>query len=208
MHNFISDLLDKREQAYFIPIKWANLTTISSKLPNAPRPYRVDYTDWIHEWWDFDTIFWETVVSLDYWIVIRIVNDFVFSDLDKIKKWTDLSKNDKIKNLDILRWNQIWIKTMKWDIAFYSHLDKVYSNIKVWDMVFRWQALWSVWISWVPDKNYKDFHLHIELRKNPYNDNRKIPYSIDEYMSWDWYFKWKNEKYILENQYNIFQKND
>lgn len=208
MHNFIVDILEKREQKYFIPVKWSNLTTVSSKLPNAARPYRADYTDWVHEWWDFDTDFWETVVSIDYGVVIRIVDNFVFSDLDKIKKWSDLSKNDKIKNLDILRGNQIWVKTMKWDIAFYSHLDKIYSNIKVWDMIFRWQALWTIWISWVPDKNYKDYHLHIELRKNPYNDSRKLPYSIDEYMSWNWYFKWENEKYIVENQYNIFQKND
>ncbi|NVP17761.1 M23 family metallopeptidase [Candidatus Gracilibacteria bacterium] len=208
MHNFIVDILEKREQKYFIPVKGSNLTTVSSKLPNAARPYRADYTDGVHEGWDFDTDFGETVVSIDYGVVIRIVDNFVFSDLDKIKKGSDLSKNDKIKNLDILRGNQIWVKTMKGDIAFYSHLDKVYSNIKVGDMVFRGQALGTIGISGVPDKNYKDYHLHIELRKNPYNDNRKLPYSIDEYMSWDWYFKGENEKHIVENQYNIFQKND
>ncbi|MDD3793195.1 MAG: M23 family metallopeptidase [Candidatus Gracilibacteria bacterium] len=208
MHNFISDILKKREQKYFIPLKGVNLTTISSKLPNSARPYRSEYTDGVHEGWDFDGDFGETVVSLDYGIVVRIVNDFTFSDLDKIKMGNNLTKNDKVKNLDILRGNQVWIKTMKGDVAFYSHLDKVYSNIKVGDMVFRGQALGNIGISGVPDKNYTDYHLHMELRKNPYNDIRKIPYSIDEYMSWDWYFKGENEKYILENQYNIFQKND
>ena len=208
MKDFISDILLKREQKYFIPIKWAQISTISSKLPNAGRPYRESYTNWVHEWWDFDTEFWENVVSLDYWIVIRVVNNFNFFDLEGLKKEWNLTKYDKTRNLDILRWNQVWVKTMKWDVAFYSHLDKVYPNIKVWSVVFRGQVLWTVWISGVPDKNYKDYHLHIELRKNPYLDTRKVKYSMEEYMNWEWYFKWKNEKYILENQYNIFEKNE
>lgn len=208
MRDFISNILSKREQKYFIPVKWAQISTIPSKLPNAWRPYRSSYTDWVHEWWDFDTNFWENVVSLDYWIVIRVVNDFSFLNLENLKKDWSLTKFDRTNNLDILRWNQVWVKTMKWDVAFYSHLDKVYSNIKVWTVVFRGQALWTVWISGVPDKNYKDYHLHIELRKNPHLDTRKVQYSFYEYMNWDWYFKWKNEKYILENQYNIFEKNE
>ena len=208
MYSFVSDIIEKRKQKYLIPIKWANISTISSKLPNASRPYRESYTNWVHEWWDFDTNFWETVISLDYWIVIRVVDNFDFIDLDKLKTTWNLTQEDKIKNLDILRWKQVWVKTMKWDVAFYSHLNEVYSNVKVWDLVFKWQALWTVWITGVPDKNYIDYHLHIEVRKNPYINTRKVPYSIDEYMKWNWYFKWESEKYILDNQYNIFWKNE
>lgn len=208
LREFIYDLVKKREEKYITPIKWSSLTTVPSKLPNAWRPYRESYTNWVHEWWDFDTNFWETVVSLDYWLVIRVVDKFDFVDLDKLKTTWELTQADRIKNLDILRGKQVWVKTMKWDVAFYSHLNEVYSNIKVWDVVFKWQALWTVWITWVPDKNYTDYHLHIEVRKNPYIDTRKIPYSVDEYMKWNWYFKWESEKYILENQYNIFWKNE
>jgi len=208
LREFIYDIIKKREEKYITPIKWASLTTVSSKLPNAWRPYRESYTNWVHEWWDFDTNFWETVVSIDYWVVIRVVDKFDYVDLDKLKITWDLTQADKIRNLDILRWKQVWLKTMKWDVAFYSHLDSIYSNIKVWDIVFKGQALWTVWITGVPDKNYTDYHLHIEIRKNPYIDTRKIPYSIDEYMKWNWYFKGESEKYILDNQYNIFWKNE
>lgn len=205
MESFISDIIAKRSQKYAVPIKWSKVTTEANKLPNTWRPYRAAYTDWVHEWWDFPAPFGETVLSLDYWVVVRIIDNFDYSNLDKIKYTWDLSDYDKAKNLDILRWKQVWVKTMKWDVAFYSHLNEIYSNIKVWDLVFKWQALWTVGITWVPDKNYTDYHLHIEVRQNPYNDTRKVWYSDEEYMNWDWYFKWKSEKYILENQNNIFE---
>lgn len=204
MNHFLEDILNKRLEKYSIPVKNGEMTTVASKLPNAWRPYRADYTDWIHEWWDFDTKFWDKVYSLDHWVVIRIVDNFKWEDFNRIVRWNSLSELQKMRNLDILRWNQVWIKTMKWDVAFYSHLDEVFSNLSVWDIVIKWQPLWTVGISWVPDKSYNDYHLHLELRKNPY-ENKKINYSFDDYMSWDWYFKWKNRDYIINNQNNIFE---
>jgi hypothetical protein len=206
MEDFISDILTKRERKYLIPVKWVKMPTQATRLPNSWRPYRASYTDWIHEWWDFYTDFWNTVQSLDYWIIIKIVKNFTYSDLWKVKETWKLTELDKLNNLDILRWNQVWIKTMKWDVAFYAHLNEVFDNVKVWDVVFRWQALWTVWISWVPDSDYSDYHLHLEVHKNPYLAH-KNPYTYEDYMSWDWYFKWEKEKYILENQYNIFEEN-
>ncbi len=205
MKDFLQKIADDRQKKYRVPVKNSTISTISSKLPNAWRPYREDYTDWIHEWWDFDTDFWATVYAIDNWIVVRVVDKFYFSDFNKIVRWDNLSVLQKRKNLDILRGKQVWIKTMKWDVAFYSHLDSVFWNIKVWDTVMKWQPLWSVWISWVPDKNYNDYHLHIEVRKNPYENSSAWKYDLDDYMGWDWYFKWKSEKYILENQDNIFE---
>lgn len=204
MNDFLEDILSKRSEKYSIPVKNGEMTTIASKLPNSWRPYRADSTDWIHEWWDFDTKFWAKVYSLDHWVVIRIVDNFKWDDFNRIVRWNSLSNLQKMKNLDVLRWNQVWIKTMKWDVAFYSHLDEVFSNLSVWDIVLKWQPLWTVWISWVPDKSYNDYHLHIEVRKNPY-ENKKINYSYEDYMSWDWYFKWKSRDYIINNQNNIFE---
>ncbi len=198
----IDDILSKRDNKYIIPVYGYELPTKKSKLPNSTRPYRAIYTNAVHEWWDIDTPFWQEVVAIDDWIIIRVIRNFEFNDLKNLKKNWNLSYFDKVNNLDILRWNQVWLKTMKWDVIFYSHLDKVFENIKVWDMVKVGQKLWTVWISWVPDKNYKDYHLHFELRKNDY----KKKSSIYDYMNRDWYFKWKSEKYILENQYNIFKK--
>lgn len=204
---FINDILLKREAKYLIPVKWVPMATKSSKLPNSWRPYRASYTDWVHEWWDFDTSFGNTVSAIDYWIVVRVVNNFTYSDIWKVKDKWEITDIDRMWNLDTLRWNQIWLKTIKWDIVFYAHLNEVFDNIKEWEFVFRWQPLWTVWISWVPDKNYSDYHLHLEVRKTPY-EMKKLGYNFEDYMSWPWYFKWESEKYIIENQYNLFEKNE
>lgn len=203
----IEEILLKRNQKYLIPIVWYQLPDWKnpSKLPNSFRPYRADYTNAVHEWWDIDAPMSTKIISIDDWIIIKIVNDFNFSDLEKIQKGDNLSYAQKVKNLDILRWNQVWLKTMKWDVIFYSHLDKVNYELKVWDKINRWQYIWNVWITWVPDKNYTDYHLHFELRKNPYLKENAWNNTLEDYMNWDWYFAWESKEYILKNQYNIFQ---
>lgn len=204
--NIIDNILQKRKEKYLIPVNWYSLPTNPTKLPNSWRPYRKDYTDWIHHWWDIDWNFWEQVIALDDGIIIRVIDNFKFSDLDKIKKWDNLTKNDFIKNLDILRWNQVWLKTMSWDVIFYSHLDEIFSNIKVWEIIKKWQPLWTIWITWVPDKSYTDYHLHFEVQRNPFNLGKNDSYDIDDYMKWDRLFKWESLEYILENQWDYFQK--
>jgi len=200
---FISNILEKRKDKYIVPINWSEISTQLNKLPNTWRPYRASYTDWIHHWWDFDSNFWDTVLSLDYWIVIRVVDEFTDYDFTRIKYWEDITEMDRLNNLDILRGKQVWIKTMKWDVAFYSHLDNIFGNIKEWAVVSRGQPLWTVWISGVPDKNYDDYHLHLPVHKNPYLS--KTDYTVEDYIQWDWYFKWESSSYILENQNNIFE---
>lgn len=204
--NIINHIIEKRKDKYVIPVLNHYLPTKKTKLPNAERPYRKDYTFWIHEWWDIDTDFWQEVVAIDDWIIIRVVDDFKWNNFSKIKK-NNLSYIDKLNNLDILRWNQVWLKTMKWDVIFYWHLDKVYKNIKVWDFVKAKTPLWTVGISWIPDKSYTDYHLHFELRKNPHLNFKIWKNTYIDYMKWDWYFKWKDRKYIIDNQYNIFKLN-
>lgn len=200
---FISNILEKRKDKYIVPINWSEISTQLNKLPNTWRPYRASYTDWIHHWWDFDSNFWDTVLSLDYWIVIRVVDEFTDYDFTRIKYWENITEMDRLNNLDILRGKQVWIKTMKWDVAFYSHLDNIFGNIKEWAVVSRGQPLWTVWISGVPDKNYDDYHLHLPVHKNPYLS--KTDYTVEDYIQWDWYFKWESSSYILENQNNIFE---
>ena len=200
---FLENILISRNQKYLVPVYWYKLPTKSSKVPNALRPYRQLYTDWIHHSWDIDTPLWEEVISLDYGKIVRIVNDWQWSDFSKLK-YTDLSYDDKINNLDILRWNQIWLKTSKWDVVFYGHMKDVY-DFKEWQIIDRWQKLWTIWISWVPDKNYKDYHLDFSIQKNPYSKDKVWKYSFMDYMKWDWYFKGESLDYILENQYNIFK---
>lgn len=204
--NFIENILEKRKEKYIIPVEWGSLPTREVKLPNSLRPYRADYTDWVHQWWDFDAKKYTPVLALDNWIIIRIVSWYKFEDTQKVDKSENLTYEQKTLNLDILRGNQVWLKTMKWDVAFYSHLSEIWENLKVWEIVKKWQILWKVGASWVPEIWYSDFHLHLQLHKNPYIFEKSWKYSFLEIMLWDWYFKGKNLNYILENQKNIFQE--
>lgn len=203
--NIVKNILDSRLLKYLIPVEKKILPTSPSKLPNSSRLYRDDYTDGIHHGWDFDWDFWEQVIAIDDWIIVRVVSGFNFNELNKIIKWDDISDFEMTRNLDILRGNQVWIKTSRWDVAFYSHLNDIYSNIKEWQVVRKWQPIWTIWITWVPDKNYTDYHLHIPIHKNPYIDKTAWKYDYDDYMSWDWYFKWDSLEIILKEQSNVFE---
>ena len=203
--NIIKNILTKRSEKYIVPVPWHKIPTSPTKIPNSAREYRKDYTDAIHHGWDIDWKLWEQVVALDDWIIVRTVNNFEFSDLKKLNKSKKLTSDDLIRNLDVLRWNQVWLKTMHWDVIFYSHLNEIFSNIKVWEVVKKWQPLWTIWKTWVPDENYIDYHLHFEVQKNPFNLWKDKSYDIDDYLKWNWLFKWNNKDYILENQFNYFE---
>lgn len=198
------EILKNRKNKYAIPVVWVSLPKRETKLPNSFRPYRQWYTQWIHQGWDFDAKKLTKVVSLDDAIVIRVVDSFKTSDFAKLKRNKNLTYNDKLLNLDILRWNQVWIKTSKWEVAFYSHLDSINKNIKVWKILKKWEEIGKVWATWVPEEGYSDFHLHIEIYKNPYNLEKAWKYSYLEIMSWPWLFKGQKFNYILENQTKIF----
>lgn len=204
IESVLSDILFQRSLKYNIPVNWYKLPTTLNKVPNTWRPYRESYTDWIHHGWDIDAPLWTNVVSIDDWIIIRVVNWFKYTDLNNIVYWNNISDEQKTLNLDVLRWNQVWIKTMKWDVVFYSHLNEIYSNIEEWYFVKRWEPIWTVWATWVPDKNYEDYHLHFPIHKNPLNDSKKSDYTNLDIMNWDWYFKDLNPSEIIEEQYKIF----
>lgn len=205
--DIIQTILTMRTQKYIIPVEGYQLPEKNlNKLPNGARPYRAAYTDGIHEWWDIDAPLGAQVRSLDAGIIVKIVRNFKFSDLSTLKTTGNISLQDKINNLDILRWNQVWVKTMKWDVVFYSHLNKVYDDIRVGNIVAKWHPLGTIGKTWVPDKDYDDYHLHFEVRKNPYIDSEAGKYSLYDYMNWSWYFKWEKREYIRDHQYEIFQK--
>jgi hypothetical protein len=139
-------------------------------------------------------------------MVIRVVSGFRFEDLNRITYWEKLSEDQKIKNLDILRWNQIWLKTAKWDVVFYSHLQDIFPGIEEWKMVRKGQKVGTIGISWVPDKDYTDYHLHFPIHKNPYNIQMVGKYDYDDYMRWPWYFQSNSLYEVLELQNQVFEK--
>ena len=173
-------------------------------IPNAGRPYRKHYTDWIHHWWDIMAPRGTMTSAIDDGIIIRVVRDFSYEDISKIVKNWKISYEQKLRNLDILRWNQVWLKTTKWDVMFYSHLWKIEDNIVEWAFVSVWQNIWTIDKTWVPDRNYSNFHLHFPIMKNPYNIEKAWKYSWEDYMAWDWYLKWETPDEIIRDQKNIF----
>ena len=204
--NNIEYILGKREEKYLIPVAGYSLPTRRDKIPDSNRPYRANYTDGIHHSWDIDAPFGEEVIALDDWIIVRVVNNWEWQDFTKLQYW-DLSKEQKRDNLDILRWNQIWLKTSKWDVVFYWHLNEVYKDIKVWDFIEAWTKMWTIWKTWVPDKSYDDYHLDFSIQRNPYDVTKAWEYSLEDYMTWNRYFKWADREFILNNQYDIFEEN-
>ncbi len=198
----ISDIQNKRANFWFTsPIKWKPLPIKKNLIPNALRPYRAKYTDWIHHWWDIFANRWTPVMAVWDWIIIRVVSDFNWTNFDKIL-WKDLNYKEKMHNLDIYRWNQVWLQTADWNVVIYSHLWNIY-NLKEWQIVSRWYLLWEVDKSWVPDKEYKDYHLHFEIQKNPHSGSE---YTKEDIMQWG--FLWKDESFenIISLQTKLFNK--
>ena len=95
---------------------------------------------------------------------------------------------------------------MKWDVVFYSHLGKISPDIREWMVIRRWQTLWTVWVSGIPDKAYNDYHLHFPIHINPFLKEKISHWNFIDYMKWDWLFKWKDTRYILDHQWDIFEK--
>jgi hypothetical protein len=147
---------------------------------------------------------WTMTSAIDDWVIIRVVRNFKFEDLNKLVKNWNLSNIQKLRNLDILRGNQVWLKTSKWDVMFYSHLWKIPNNIIEWTFVSVWQNIWTIDKTWVPDKDYKNFHLHFPIMKNPYLRKKAWKYSWEDIMAWDWYLKWLDPDTIIKEQKKIF----
>ena len=203
--SILENILKRRKLKYENPVIWYKITTKLNQIPNAGRPYRSHYTDWVHHWWDIMAPEWTPVEALDDWIIIRVVSWFDFEDIaSNIEEKWFISKTQKLRNLDILRWQQVWLKTTKWDVVFYSHLSKIYDNIKEWVFVKVWEKLWEIWKSWVPDRDYKDIHLHFAIMKNPHFENKIWNYTYQDIMAWNWYLKWLNPDEVLKKQKNIF----
>lgn len=196
-------ILKKRQNLkYLIPVINKEIPTSRNIIPNASRPYRANYTDGIHHWWDIFASEWTPVISIWDGIIYRIKNTFCWWDFEKIL-WENITSNDRLTNLDIYRWNQVWVKTYDGNITIYAHLEKISENIYEWKIVKIWEYLWNIGKSWVPDKEYKDFHLHFEIQINPYTYK---PNTLLDVMQWPFFGKWKKYDEIIEWQNKLFIK--
>jgi len=204
--DLITLILEWRQEKYFTPVLGREFSTLATKLPNSARPYRSSYTDGVHYGFDIDWAFRDIAIALDTGLVVRVVDDFDNnSDFSRIVYGNNLSKNQELKNLDVLRGNQVWIKTLKWDVVFYSHLDIIDETIQEWILVKKWQKIGLTGVTWVPEDWYDDYHLHFEIYKNPYNILKAGTYDFGEYMLWNWLGKWMNNSQLIELTENTFE---
>jgi len=204
-NSIIDDILSAREEKYLVPVVWRDFTDQHHKIPNSGRWYRAAYTDGIHHAWDIDWVLWDELLALDNGIIVRVVDDFTDSDFSRIVYGANLSEEQELKNLDILRGNQVWIKTMKWEVVFYSHLDFVEGDIVEGSVVQRGDIIWKMWVSWVPEEWYDDYHLHFAVMKNPYDFLKAGTYDFGDYMAWDWLWKWKSYNELVQLRKDTFE---
>jgi len=203
--DMITLILDGRQEKYLTPVTGRTFSDAHTKLPNSGRPYRAAYTNWIHKGFDIDGEMWDIAVALDTGIIVRVVDGFDGSDFSRIIYWDNLSTEQKLKNLDILRWNQVWIKTLKWDVVFYSHLDTIDETMKEGTLVKKWQRVGTTGVTWVPEEWYDDYHLHFAVMVNPYNILRAGTYDFWEYMSWEWLGKWLSHDEVIQLRKDTFE---
>jgi murein DD-endopeptidase MepM/ murein hydrolase activator NlpD len=149
---------------YISPVPGKKIPVLRNLIPWAARSYRVSTTDGIHHGWDIFAPIWSPVVALSRWKIIRIVDNFSKKDFLRVQEGVRLTPLQQAQNLDIFRWNQVWLQTIKGDIVFYSHLSAIAPGLEIWKWVQASEILGSVWVSWVPVENYLDSHLHFEIQ--------------------------------------------
>ncbi len=203
--NIVSEIVQARKKKYLVPVAWKIIPDANSGIPNAPRNYRVSYTDGIHHGWDIEGALWEEVIALDDGIIVRVVSGFDQSDFDKID-YTPDSEYTKTRNLDVLRGNQVWLKTMKGEVVFYSHLEDVDFRIKEWMSVSRGDVLGTIGVTGVPGWiAYTHYHLHFPIMVNPYATEKAGTYDFWDYMIWDWKLKGLTPNEVRTQQKDIFE---
>jgi len=176
-------LQSRGESKYFSPVAGYALPKKDKLIPGALRSYRKDTTDGIHHGWDIMAPTGTPVQALSKGKIIRIVSDWNWGYFNNLKKG-NLTKDDRLRNLDIFRGNQVWLQTLDGNVTFYSHLSRISPDITIGSTVEAGTTLGNIGISGVPDKNYKDAHLHFEIQQNPFRTDMKNPTDL-EIMRWN-----------------------
>lgn len=189
-------LQDRNNIKYLSPVAGYNLPNNAILIPGASRSYRRDTTDGIHHGWDIMAPYGTPVQSLAKGKIIRIINNWSWEDFKRLKVG-NLTKDEEAKNLDIYRGNQLWLQTMDGNVIFYSHLSTISSDITVGSLVEVGTIIGNIGTSGVPDKNYKNTHLHFEIQQNPFIENQKNPDFLD-IMRWDYIGKNMNVNKVRE----------
>lgn len=198
----IGSVLEARNAQFLMPISGAKLPEKDTHLPNSARPFRADVTDGIHHGWDFYVNQWTPVLAIEEGRIVHLKRDFSWKEMDHL--YDASSELGQQENLDIYRWNTVYLKTLSGHVAIYAHMADIPSKLKVGDYVAAGSIIGHVGDSAVPDKKYL-YHLHFELAMNPFRDERAGTYTFEDYLVWSWFGKGKTTTWVRENDNTLFQ---
>jgi murein DD-endopeptidase MepM/ murein hydrolase activator NlpD len=156
------------------PIKGAQVSTIASHLPGAPRAYRNGYHEGI-DWYDFASgggISTETpLYAMGDGVVVRADHDFTEYATSEERK-QDLALTAELGDtpeyiFDRLRGRQVWIQYQGGVMNRFAHLHDIPSNLQVGDRVNADTIIGYVGNSGTSDGVAADYerglHLHQDL---------------------------------------------
>lgn len=198
----ISAILEARETPFLFPMEWVKVPEKDTFLPSSPRPYRASITDGVHHGWDFYTKQGTPIRAVEEGQIVHIKRDFSWNEMNHLHDaGSELGRQE---NLDIYRWNTVYLKTLSGYIAIYCHMQDIPAKLKVGDFVAAGSIVGYVGDSAVPDKKYL-YHLHFELGMNPFNDTKAGTYTFEDYLVWPYFGKWKTTAWVKENDNNLFR---
>ena len=132
-------------------IRWANYATYMSNttyrsiyttLRAAPYSDTWNQEIWAHAWVDIATARGTPLYSIWNWVVYSAWWNSSYGNLVRIKY---------IYNWEIVYW-------------VYAHMDTI--EVEVWQVVTRWQKIWTVWNTWNTSWALGWYHVHFEIDKD------------------------------------------
>lgn len=132
-------------------IYWANYwayedntlyRSIYTALWAAPYSDSWNQKIWAHAWVDIATARGTPLYSIWEWEVYFAWQNSAYGNVVKIKY--------------VYNWEIVY--------AIYAHMDKII--VKKWDLVSKWQKVWTVWNSWNTFGKLWGYHLHFEIDKD------------------------------------------
>ena len=132
-------------------IRWANYAaymsnttyrSIYTTLWAAPYSDTWNQEIWAHAWIDIATARWTPLYSIWNGVVYSAGRNSSYGNLVRIKY---------IYNWEIVYW-------------VYAHMDTI--EVEVWQVVTRWQRIWTVWNTWNTSWALGWYHVHFEIDKD------------------------------------------
>lgn len=198
----IDAILADRNTKFALPIPGVPLPTKATFLPNSARPFRSESTDGVHHGFDFYVNQGTPVRAIEDGVIIHVKRDFSWNEMEHLLPGHN--EIEEQKNLDVYRWNTVYLKTRSGHVAIYAHLANIPDEITIGKSVSRGYIIGHVGDSAVPDKKYL-YHLHFELAMNPLKDELAGTNDFTDVLLWPFWGKWKTADWINAHAKALFE---